>query len=651
MLSKVSRSFSQAAVEACDSEVADGEPVHSETDSQVLKPAPARTDQAGPNPDKKEILRSFEWVRSFARAKGRPLRVLHIGNIANNAYNNARIQRRYGVEAHVLCFDYYHSMATPEWEDGGLTTAVDPSLPDWWASNLRGFKRPAWFVQGPLLLCIEYLAALTSNERLLTRLRKWGLEAAYWRLLEDKAHATGVKRDVAMQWHLRVPGWIASIDPWKTLALPLVPLFFSLRALVLLFLRPVAIVVARGLPTALTRRSGLLGRIAERSVLASFSPFKAFYSVLKLIATSVVEVVAFALLFPLRRILRRGKFVWNSKDDEANASALIDELRKKETGASEACWQQLHQYLAMTAPMFKPILGYFDVVQGYSIDGLIPYVNGFKNFTAYEHGTLRDIPFEDSLLGLRCRVAYRNAPMSFITNSDVMPSVERLGLERSRLRFLPHAFDETKLIRFRKENSDLKPPSQYVRIFCPSRQHWKTGEASWRKGNDVLLRGAALVAATNRNFRITLVEWGAEVDLSKRLIDELGIADLVEWVKPMGKQALWQSYCTSHIVADQFVMPALGGVGFEAMALGCRLLTRVDQAQLLAFFGECPPVLNASSPREVASAIATVMNDVADGAGLGVAGETWIKNFHSAERIVGIQLSAYRTLLEQSVTV
>jgi len=28
---------------------------------------------------------------------GRPLRVLHIGNIANNAYNNARIQRQYGT--------------------------------------------------------------------------------------------------------------------------------------------------------------------------------------------------------------------------------------------------------------------------------------------------------------------------------------------------------------------------------------------------------------------------------------------------------------------------------------------------------------------------------------------------------------------------
>ena len=57
-------------------------------------------------------------VAEINRIMGRKLRVLHIGNIANNAYNNARIQRQYGIDADVLCHDYYHVMATPEWEDG-----------------------------------------------------------------------------------------------------------------------------------------------------------------------------------------------------------------------------------------------------------------------------------------------------------------------------------------------------------------------------------------------------------------------------------------------------------------------------------------------------------------------------------------------------
>ena len=615
-----------------------------------------------------EFAPCYSWIHEFKKQRGRDLRVLHIGNIANNAYNNAKIQRRYGIEADVLCFDYYHSMATPEWEDGELSTAVDPFLPDWWSTNLKGPRRPSWFVQGPLLLCIGYLAARTNGERFIARVRKCRLEAAYWDLVKDRAKLTGVKRNLSTRRrHIVRRLLISKLDPWKTLAQSLTPSVQSLRDLVL---RPLAIAATakpplipgggmlvalwrfqrliRKLPTVFDRRNVLNG-IDERRILASFSLFSLLANSLKIMGRVILEASIFLLLLPLRLVFGRGKIRWSSSNEnKANATALIERFREAEPNVPEGLWAELYRYLSSNALNFNPVLGYYDIIQGYSIDGLIPLANGFKNFTAYEHGTLRDIPFENSLLGLMCRIAYRHAPISFITNSDVIPSAERLGLERAKLRFLPHAFDETKLFRFREENLNLEPPTQYIRIFCPSRHHWKTGEVSWRKGNDALLRGAAIVAARNRNFRITLVEWGQEVDLSKQLIRELGIVDMVEWVQPMGKRALWQAYCTSHAVADQFVMPALGGVGFEAMALGRRLISRIDVAQLSTFFGECPPVMKASSPDEVASAIIAVMDDPQDCAGIGNAGKKWIEHFHSAERIVNIQLSAYKTLLEKN---
>ena len=45
-----------------------------------------------------ENARALRLVDDFQRRMGRPLRVLHIGNIANNAYNNARIQRQLGIQ-------------------------------------------------------------------------------------------------------------------------------------------------------------------------------------------------------------------------------------------------------------------------------------------------------------------------------------------------------------------------------------------------------------------------------------------------------------------------------------------------------------------------------------------------------------------------
>jgi len=65
-----------------------------------------------------------DWLREFQRREGRPLRVLHIGNIANNAYINAKIQRRLGIDADVCCYDYYHVMGCPEWEDADFTGDV-----------------------------------------------------------------------------------------------------------------------------------------------------------------------------------------------------------------------------------------------------------------------------------------------------------------------------------------------------------------------------------------------------------------------------------------------------------------------------------------------------------------------------------------------
>jgi glycosyltransferase involved in cell wall biosynthesis len=179
----------------------------------------------------------------------------------------------------------------------------------------------------------------------------------------------------------------------------------------------------------------------------------------------------------------------------------------------------------------------------------------------------------------------------------------------------------------------------------PTRHHWARGTDSWLKGNDVFLRAAGRLAAAGRAFSVVLVAWGAEVDDSKALIDELGLSDRVRWVPMMSKRRLWAAYCRAHAVVDQFAIPALGGVGIEALALGRRLITRVDEPTLADFFGACPPVLNAATVAEVERAMRGVLDDPADHRGLGTAGRVWIETYHSAARIMALQLGAYRDLV------
>jgi hypothetical protein len=101
------------------------------------------------------------FLDRFRHENGRCPRILHIGNIANNAFKNAYILRKFGVECDVLCYDYYHVMACPEWELAEFSTdGFNFNAPVWSKVDLGGFERPRWFAQGRFATCMDYLIAL-----------------------------------------------------------------------------------------------------------------------------------------------------------------------------------------------------------------------------------------------------------------------------------------------------------------------------------------------------------------------------------------------------------------------------------------------------------------------------------------------------------
>ena len=89
------------------------------------------------------------WLNEYQRKKGRPIRILHIGNIANNAYLNAKLQREFGIEADVISHDYNHIMGSPEWEDAQFKGEWGDDLnPDFKRACEPSFQRPTWFYSG-----------------------------------------------------------------------------------------------------------------------------------------------------------------------------------------------------------------------------------------------------------------------------------------------------------------------------------------------------------------------------------------------------------------------------------------------------------------------------------------------------------------------
>lgn len=698
-------------------------------------------------------------VEQITAQLGRPLRVLHIGNIANNAYNNAKIQRRYGIEADVICYDYYHIMSCPEWEDAQFDGDVgDHNYPDWHATRSRGWKRPDWFVQGTADVCLQYLRARIQGLHLVARLLLVYLEASYWQMLASQAADRGEVRrpiplrlraaislvealglhvpadhgdrkrvhdlqqedksvqiapvsiherteqppvsDTATDFALRSDGDQGTLDGRVVLA-PVAATGDStgrwycprLRDLVAqtIWLARTAFdmrwairhavfdfLITRRLQCPKHRSVSLWLWTMSRRLVGRRPPTEA--DILSLISRpqedikpALVRRMMFLIASTvdlLKSLITAARGYWkvlieNTRRHLTLVSAtargrmaslqppeawekrfaVFTERRARLFDLARTCDDRtrsdIQSYVDSSVLRFFDVVSHYDIVQGYSIDGFIPYMNGLKNFASYEHGTIRDLPWEPSLFGVICNQVYRESPLVFVTNSDVLPSVKRLGLRPEVVVHLPHAFDDAKLRRFRQRNPKLTPPPGPPVFFSPSRHHWKGGRLL-SKGNDVFLKAAAILMAEGHEFRIILVEWGEQVKESRLLIGDLGLTDRVAWVPPMKKRELWAAYCRAHAVVDQFSLPALGGVGFEAMALGRRLVTAIDEAQLAEFFGKVPPCFVAMTVESCVDRLREIVADPNDRAGRGAAAQAWIEDYHSADRIVTLQAEAYR---------
>lgn len=100
------------------------------------------------------------WINHFEDKHGRKPKILHIGNIANNAYQNAKMLNEAGCVCDVLCNDYYQIMSCPEWDDADFTgDYFSTDFPAWHRVDLHGFQRPKWFIQGPFEMCNKLLIA------------------------------------------------------------------------------------------------------------------------------------------------------------------------------------------------------------------------------------------------------------------------------------------------------------------------------------------------------------------------------------------------------------------------------------------------------------------------------------------------------------
>jgi hypothetical protein len=279
----------------------------------------------------------------------------------------------------------------------------------------------------------------------------------------------------------------------------------------------------------------------------------------------------------------------------------------------------------------------YDFVIGYATDGVYPLLARHRPYFAFEHGTIREIPFEDSPIGRICALTYRLADGTFITNCDNVVAAEKLRLPGYR--FLPHPVNEARSASVDPAalRRDLQERLKCTfLLFHPARQHWEARRhPNWEKGNDILIEGfARFVKEVCPTAAAVFVDWGQTVEASRALLAARGVADRVEWVAPLSNPRMISYVQACDVLADQFFLGSFGSTLPKALMQGRPAMLYLDKDKHRWCFPELPPVINARTPTQVFEGLTRLHREPAFACDLAARGEAWYRRYHSNQVIL-----------------
>ena len=212
-----------------------------------------------------------------------------------------------------------------------------------------------------------------------------------------------------------------------------------------------------------------------------------------------------------------------------------------------------------------------------------------RSFLSHVMGSdLREMAFSNSLRGILLRRAYRKSKAIIFGSPGLYSSLLKLKLQKTI--FLPIMHD---ISFFKPQSLESEFNDRFV-IFHPANLDWRL------KGNEIFIKG---FAAFIKKFPISLliiVDHGIDSQRTHELVNSLTINENVMYVKgPLNSSQLLYYYNLSNVVADDFVINEIGGIGREALSCEKPLITLFDEHGYRKLFGNAPPALNASTVSEV----------------------------------------------------
>ena len=240
-----------------------------------------------------------------------------------------------------------------------------------------------------------------------------------------------------------------------------------------------------------------------------------------------------------------------------------------------------------------------------------------------------------SVIAGRLRNGIRAA--SGIWAAPFMPftlAADRLGCALSA--DLPQPVDTT-VFAPRAEPEETTDGFEGLTIFHPSRMQFtpdpfliETGQC---KRNDLLIRGFSDALGQGLDARLMLIDRASSPDqvMAKRLIDEFGMNDVVEWLGAETSAGFsWRElaslYQSSDIVVDEFG-GWFGLSAVEGASCGRPVLNHVAEGVMASMYPDGHPFLQAKTAEEICDLI-TMLADPGRRAPIGQASREWVLKHH-----------------------
>ncbi len=247
---------------------------------------------------------------------------------------------------------------------------------------------------------------------------------------------------------------------------------------------------------------------------------------------------------------------------------------------------------------------------------------------------LREMAFTNSLRGVLLRRAYRKSKLVLYSIPGDFERLSKLKVERKI--FLPILFDIFDFFKSQK-TTITKFTSDFI-LFHPPSHIWDV------KGNDILIRGFNKFLKNNPKALLITVNIGRDSQKSKELVKSLGIENNVYFLERLNSSELLNYYNLADVVADQFILNGIGGIGMETFCCAKPLLTSCSPDCYLNMHPEPPPAVNAKTVDEICDQL-ELLKDPNIRKKYSMRGRNWLEKYQSPDTIHKQLVIIYESIL------